>query len=415
MNQTNKIIIKEPIITSNRILYHYEVVGPWREAFQLEQEFVIDYDIDISRVPASVAIVPFLANVLPMAWVYDAEVVAPVCDSGFCGCLPEVKRGYEEMYPSIRFGGSVHVGRIEENEGDREGSICLFSGGVDAFNTLIQHIDERPMLFTLRGSDVSLDDDRGWHKVESHIETVAADFGVSATSASSSFRSFLDEGVLSKKVSESGDNWWHGFQHGLGIIGQVAPLVWALKKRTVYIASSFTAAEHGRVTCASDPTIDNFIRFCGACVVHDGYEFRRQDKVRNIIHFSRDRDIAVRLRVCWESAGGSNCCHCEKCLRTILALYAEGAEPCDFGFDCGDINKLGNLYHRKFSTLNTEEFLVLRYEPIQEAMRANFESSETVAPGFRWFYEGDILKLAHASSPRRFFAKFFRKIRSWLS
>lgn len=42
------------------------------------------------------------------------------------------------------------------------------------------------------------------------------------------------------------------------------------------------------------------------------------------------------MRVCWESTGGSNCCNCEKCWRTILALYAEGENSREYGFDYTD-------------------------------------------------------------------------------
>ena len=414
MNRLNRMIIDVPRISGDTISYSYAVEGPWREAFRLDQEFCVEYGFDVSRVPSGVAIVPFLSNVLPMAWVYDAEIQVPVCDADFFRCIPEVERGYKEMYPTILFGGVLDVARVECNAGNREGTICLFSGGVDAFNTLIQHVKEDPTLLTLRGSDVALDDIAGWNNVERHLEEVSADFGVGRTSAASSFRQFLNEGVLCKKVSASGDNWWHGFQHGLGILGHAAPAAWVLGKSTVYIASSFTAEDRGKVTCASDPSIDNHVRFCGAHVVHDGYEFRRQDKVANIVRFSRSSGISVKLRVCWESAGGSNCCHCEKCLRTILAIYAEGADPRDFGFDYEDINSVGKWFRNTFSVSGTDERLLQRYLPIQETMRKNLTKND-IELGLRWFYEGDLHKLVHASLPKRALAKAACKVRSVLS
>lgn len=46
----------------------------------------------------------------------------------------------------------------------------FFSGGVDAFSTLISHIDETPELFTLWGNDILYDNQSGWKNVEKHIE-----------------------------------------------------------------------------------------------------------------------------------------------------------------------------------------------------------------------------------------------------
>lgn len=410
----NKIEIGLPSIVRNTIKYRYEVTGPWTEAFNSHQAFEVAYDMDISDVPASVAVVPLLSNVLPVAWVYDAEVVVPTCDADFYRCLPEVERGYEGMYPILSFGGKLTVGEIEENHRSLEGAICLFSGGVDAFNTLIQHVGEKPVLLTIRGADIKLSDVRGWERVLRHVEAVSEDFNVCFHQVASNLKPFLDDSVLSRHVLASGDGWWHGFQHGLGLLGHAAPLAWKLHKSTVYIASSFTAADKGNYTCASDPTIDNYVRFCGAKVVHDGYEFTRQEKVRNVVRYSRATNTPIKLRVCWESEGGSNCCSCEKCLRTILAVYAEGADPRDFGFDFDDIGGLGRSFRRRFSLLGSDSRLLQRYVPIQEAMRENRDVSE-VPEGLRWFYSGNLERLVHSSLLKRVATKFARKARHGLT
>ena len=40
----------------------------------------------------------------------------------------------------------------------------------------------------------------------------------------------------------------------------------------------------------------------------------------------------MNLRVCQKSKIAHNCCKCEKCLRTICGIFAEGYDPNDFGF-----------------------------------------------------------------------------------
>lgn len=414
MHDQNSIVIDKPAASGNTIVYHYKVTGVWAEAFDLNQSFEVKYDVDVTAVPIGIAIIPLLANILPMAWVYDAVVEVPACDANFLACLPEVKRGYEDMYPMVRLGGELKVGDVEENRRSAKGAICLFSGGVDAFCTLIRHVDEHPTLLTMRGADVKLSDVEGWSLVRTHCRDVADDFSVEFHEVASTFRTFLREDVLDKRVSVSGDGWWHGFQHGLGILSHAAPLAWLLGKSVVYIASSFTAAEKGEYTCASDPTIDNHVRFCGTRVAHDGYELSRQDKVRSIVTYSHSTGVPIKLRVCWESEGGSNCCHCEKCLRTILAIYAEGADPREFGFDYSDIGRLAKSYRHRFSLLGSDSRMLQRYFPIQKAMRDNRQVDE-IPGGLRWFYDGDLPKLVHSSVPKRVVSKLARKAKSLLS
>lgn len=385
----NKIRITNVDISKHKIIYNYELTGEWKEAFVLENKLFIEYSIQLTNLPKSVAVIPLIANILPIAWIYNAEIIVDELDKDFFCSIDEFKKGYKEMYPMISFQGKVTVNQLIENTNhESNGVMAFFSGGVDAFNTLVQHVEERPTLVTLWGADVKLDDYEGWSNVEKHIQDTSSEFGIDSIIVKSGFRVFINEGVLHTKVLKlCGDGWWHGFQHGIGIYSHAAPIAYLLCKKTVYFASSFTAADKGKVTCASDPTIDNYVRFCGANVVHDGYEYTRQMKVHNIAHFSRDNNIKIALRVCWESKGGSNCCMCEKCWRTMLALYAEGFDPHDFGFEY-DNRRLARLA-RKMKISESKMFTALRYEPIQDTMKKNV-SKESLPKEIRWFYDVDI-------------------------
>ena len=124
----------------------------------------------------------------------------------------------------------------------------------------------------------------------------------------------------------------------------------------IKIAATYDASERDRQTCASDPIIDEKMRFCGCKVYHDGFEKTRTDKVRQIVRFAEKNHVNIRLRVCWEQITGENCCICEKCGRTIFAIYAVGGKPEDFGFVLTPQKKakilenirLGKIYRNKF-------------------------------------------------------------------
>lgn len=321
-------------INDNRVNYNYDFDGKWKELL-LDEKMFCEYDINLDNVPKSILIIPFLCNVLPISWVFNLTIEVDELDEKFADCIKDLKNGYQNMFPSIKMGGNILVKKVVSNINSTDNTGALFSGGVDAFNTLFQHMDEKPTLLTVWGADITLNDIEGWNKVKEHNIEIAKQFSLEYSFVKSNFRTFINYGNLSQYVRKFvNDEWWHGFQHGIGILGMMAPIAYVKGFKTLYIASSFTAEYKGKYTCASDPTIDNYLKFSSCKVVHDGYEFNRQDKIRNICNFAGKNNIDnVPIRVCWQSSGGENCCECEKCTRTIMGFLAEKKDPNKFGFN----------------------------------------------------------------------------------
>jgi len=338
-----------PVIKNNRISYHFEVSGPWSEAFNLNgisgwyasasqgvHDYFIDFEENMEGVPASIAVIPFLCNVLPISWLYDAEIRVAEVDLDFYNSVIEFKQGYIEMYPSEKFGGRLVADKIILNHKRTPGgSLVFFSGGVDANFTLLSKLEQKPMLLTLWGSDIYFNDEPGWSVASNQSRAVAKNLNLSYSGVKTSFRFFINCDMLDQRFAKrNNENWWHGFQHGIGIISHAAPLAWLKGIDQVYISSSYCAAD-GEIKCASHPTIDSHVRFAGAVVHHYDFDYSRQQKINRIAEISNSLDIDVDLRVCWQSSGGKNCCQCEKCVRTIYGLLAENVDPVDFGFSCG--------------------------------------------------------------------------------
>jgi hypothetical protein len=384
----NRMVVYPSRVSGGKIVYQYRISGGWAKCFWMERSFRIDYPFNLKGVPESVRIVPFLSQVMPVAWVCDAEVRVPVLDRDFRDCLEAVKGGYRAMHPAVRFGGALVANRLETNapaKGAAGRPLACFSGGVDALATTLRHLAEKPVLTGIWGSDVAAGDEEGWKPVEVLIRANAEKLSLESAVLRSSFRDLLRTRELDPLVAASGDNWWHGFQHGLGILGHMAPVAWAKGAKTVYIASSYTAAD--KCTCASDPSIDNHVRFCGAAAVHDAYEWNRQDKVRRIVEHARESGVAFPLHVCWVKKGGDNCCHCEKCWRTMLALWAEGADPRDFGF--AGFEGFASLPADR--ERDARNFLVRtepNYGPIQARLRSRFAEKDIPAE-LLWLWNGD--------------------------
>ena len=79
----------------------------------------VEYSADISEIPESIAVIPFLCNTLPISWVWNAEIQVPSCDWDFYHCIEAVKQGYKDMYPSVRFAGTFTAYNIIKNENPR--------------------------------------------------------------------------------------------------------------------------------------------------------------------------------------------------------------------------------------------------------------------------------------------------------
>ncbi len=400
----NQFIVDDVIISSNRIDYKYTVKGELKEIFNEKESFFVEYSRNILNIPKSIAIVPLMCNILPIIWLFNAEVHIKSCDEDFYNSIEDFKKGYIKMYPDLEFKGKVCVEKLEKNSiSESNGSICFFSGGVDAFNTLLNHLKENVTVLTLWGADLTLNDNDGWNNVLKHLEKTANDFKIDYITIKSNLKDFYNVKKLNEKINLIKKEWWHDFQHGIGVISYAAPISFLTKKQSVYFASSFTAKDIGQYTCASDPTIDNYLKFCDVKVIHDGYEFTRQDKVHNIVEFCRKNNKKIELRVCWESTGGKNCCHCEKCYRTMLALFAEGEDPKNYGFDY--TKKL----LKKIRYCQDKRFTYKKYEEIQSSMRKNCNIND-LPKEIRWFYKINIKKLG-CNKIYKILGKIKRKIK----
>lgn len=339
-------------VKGRRIDYDYDVSGPWREAFILDDKtndwfvtmngvhrFFVEYDADLTGIPKSLAVIPFLSNVLPMAWFYDAEIVVPELDHDFYHCLPAVKAGMQERHPTAKLGGRIIAKRLVKNVIDSgENAISLFSGGVDATFTAVSNLESKPILTTVWGADIYLIQEKEWSEVASQNRQTAKQLGLNFSSIKSSFRSFLDYATLKKNfdVPLGMPSWWYSVQHSIALVSMAAPLAWAKKANHIYIASSYSVEDDPETKCCNWPNIDGNVKYAGLSVTHHDFEVTRQKKVEAICRFFEANRLPMNLRVCWKAVAATNCCACEKCARTIYGIIAEKHDPNNFGFRCDD-------------------------------------------------------------------------------
>ena len=318
-----------------RIEVYFETSDSLKEYFTGKQ-FFCEYSEPIETVPQAVAVIPFIVNVLPIVWLFNAELHLPELEKNFFESIDNIKSGYKNMYPEAMFLGKIKVDNIVDCSyvPSRKCS-SFFSGGLDAIHTLIRHAEEKPDLITIWGSDLGLNDTAGWENVKSAVEDFGNIFNLKNVYIKSSFTEFIEERKLSYKFwNVIHGLWYHNIQHGIGMLGLTAPYVYKNKICTHYIGSSYSGKN--KVECASDPTIDNQLKLASCKIVHDAYGYTRQDKIKEVIDYSKKTGINIPLRVCWTIKDGTNCCNCEKCFRTITGLLIEGADPKKYNFNTSE-------------------------------------------------------------------------------
>lgn len=337
-------------VDNNSIKIEIDASGKVKR-FLKEKIMYIEYNKEIKNLPKGIAVIPLLTNILPIAWFSDSEIIVEELDKTFYEAIDKIKIGYKNMHLGADFNGKITVKKIVNYKYEPlDKSATFFSGGVDSLATLINRLDEKPALITVWGSDIKVGNTEGWDKVKREVVNFGTDRGLDNWLIKSNFREVVNEIELDKAYqSKMNDGWWHGAQHGIGLIGLAIPLAYVNKLKTLYIPSTFTEKD-GHVSCASYPTIDNNVAFAGGKVLHEGFENTRQNKINIISRYIKEKEENLFIRVCWQSTDGKNCSECEKCSRTIMGLISQKINPNNHGFTItqNTLNYIENNWKNKW-------------------------------------------------------------------
>lgn len=313
-----------------KIVYDYSAEVNIQKYLVQNKPLYSKYGIDVSSVPDSIAVIPFLSNIMPIAWYAGFTVEVEEVDEDFYNALALVQKEFQKRDSLHAVEGKLVAKKLIKNKIIGDKSSMLFSGGVDAYATYIRIFEKKPDLVTIHGADIEIDDHSQWEDFATFIETEKLLEKNNQEYIETNLREFYTYQVelLLKDIG-----WWGKVQHGLALIGALAPLSFIYKYTSIYIASSYT--DHIDIDWGSTPEIDEKITWAGGVkVFHDGYELKRQDKVDLIAEFASYTDNKFKLRVCYsELRTEFNCSNCEKCFRTILGLILNGKNPNDYGFN----------------------------------------------------------------------------------
>lgn len=209
--------------------------------------------------------------------------------------------------------------RLESREQRRgSGTMLCFSGGVDAFHTLLRGGHSSDTLVYVVGYDVKLRERGRAKAVVSLVRDVAHEMGCASCVICTNLR---------RHRLVRSTPWLHSFG---GALAAVAHLLSAHGDRLL-LSSDGLGFEHPEV--GSRASTDHLFGSARVAVDHVSPSVTRIEKIRAI---AGERIVQRHLRVCWRNVGAlANCGRCEKCVRTMLALDACGMLGRYEGFACG--------------------------------------------------------------------------------
>jgi hypothetical protein len=189
-----------------------------------------------------------------------------------------------------------------------------FSGGVDSFYTYLKHKKDRSRsdridtFILVKGFDVDLRNTDLWQATLKNVRAIAKKEGIDLLTIETNARVVMDP------ILPRGD-----YTHG----GCLAAVGLALRNgiRKLYIPSTFSKAE--QIPWGSHPNVDPHWSTEQLTFIHDGIESTRLEKIT--LEVSRSPVALQYLRVCYMNKKSAyNCGRCDKCLRTMVGLYASG-------------------------------------------------------------------------------------------
>lgn len=198
-----------------------------------------------------------------------------------------------------------------KDDGDPKNVGTFFSGGVDSFYTYLKHKSDKKDKIThfilVHGNDIGLRNKDLWEDTLKSVEQIAKADGIEMVVVKTNVQALIEPMIT------------QDYTHG-GCLGGIG-LCLRGGFRKIYIPSTFSLDQ--QVPYGSHPDLDKNWSSEKLSFEHDGTEARRLDKIEWQIAKS---PLALEyLRVCYMNIKGNyNCGKCEKCTRTMIALYIAG-------------------------------------------------------------------------------------------
>jgi hypothetical protein len=289
--------MKENIIIKN--ISHTRQGGVSRISAEVAGEVVWFESTDIELKPRAEGIAS--AFLVPALHKKKNIVIGAVVDKVWLSNMNRAVKQFHKWWKYRKISISTVPGQIPEAEKGHKTALC-FSGGVDSFYNLLRGSGHIDYLVFIYGYDIALKDSIRLDVYLPSLKEIARQSGARLIIIKTNLR----EHNFFRSVS-----WERTFGSALAAIGYFIEDVGKL------IISASYVYEYGPAWGSHWKT-DPLFSSSGLEITHEGASVWRNQKIYDL---ADEPLVRKHLRVCWERRNElMNCCQCEKCIRTMLAL-----------------------------------------------------------------------------------------------
>lgn len=218
-----------------------------------------------------------------------------------------IQERFTTWWPAVFQRIALPAPSVGESRASAAGVGCFFSGGADSFYSVLRNRDRITHLIFVHGFDIALRDKELAERARSALRAAAIEVSIPLIEVTTNMREV------------NADLNWGVHAHGAALAAVAHSLSNTLG--AVIIPGSYH--QDDLILWGTRPDLDPYWSSGRLCVEHDSADVPRPVKLAGL----GDDPTAMRhLRVCWENRNGAyNCGKCEKCIRTMINLYAAGA------------------------------------------------------------------------------------------
>ena len=342
---SNSITLNKIELDGQKIIYNFSIPSEIRE--HINPDYInsqdngtlfieLPKDIDAKEIPEEVLTIPFIGTMIGVAMLYRTPIKVCCVDEGYFETIKKLDAVFRKMYPKGNLSLVLEASNVSMFESNRGGRTSVFfTGGVDATSALIEIVNKEPLLINVAGGDIALSDQIAHERLEDYFSDLKKQIkGLDYCFVKSNCREFFREYTFDKVCKKFIDRelwwgYWASIAHIVVMTASFAPIVYAKGITQHYIGSSHSLNDVA--FDGNNEEVINAIGYAGCKFISADADLDRNDKVKKIVKYSNTSGVHFKLQVCWHKENGLNCCHCEKCYRTIMNVLSAHGDPNNFG------------------------------------------------------------------------------------
>ena len=296
-----------------------------------------DYGIPISMVPKEIAAISAVGSLLAYAWYYGADIHVHQLDSTYAQNVRELRSMFDTKFPGQLRPSKLLVDE-EVNSSDKtqrkgKGKGLLFSGGIDALSSYLEHKHNDLSLIYIVGAARGLTI-QGKRERVGRLASFAGEAGIKLHLIKTNVRDLFNEKTIGDRLGKRYNRWWF-LAFAPMFFGLAAPLAYKQNWGGVLLSSAPSPdLDYIRAGLA---ITDKYLGWSACKAETAGSTYGWYEKIVKFVgpHIQREGAKGRRFKHLYSCGLSPQACNvCDKCRSVIISLLSLGINPNKCGYIC---------------------------------------------------------------------------------